>query len=137
MVATHTLYKIYPTISTFIHMNVGKYRLVALMRIVMRTASSPFGVFQENDQRAPTRFRICEYTYLWILNFGAIWILYMKICISSFSAMLRKMFQSWKLFEFHSKINTSKRSIFLGLLRSVPSSLYSTVIVQGLFFSVY
>ncbi len=30
---------------TFIHMNVGKYRLAPLIRI----ASSPFGVFQEND----------------------------------------------------------------------------------------
>ncbi len=30
---------------TIIHMNIGKYRLVALIRI----ASSPFGVFQEND----------------------------------------------------------------------------------------
>ncbi len=43
--------KIYPIIltdqncGTFIHMNVGKYGLAALIRM----ASSPFGVFQENN----------------------------------------------------------------------------------------
>ncbi len=44
---------------TFIHMNIGKYGLVTLIRIT----SSPFGVFQENYQRAPTEFRVCELNY--------------------------------------------------------------------------
>ncbi len=46
------IHKIYSTISTdqncpgmFIRMNIGKYVLATLIR----TASSPFGVFQEND----------------------------------------------------------------------------------------
>ncbi len=41
----------------FIHMNVGRYGLAALIRI----ASSPFGVFQENNYHVPTRFQIREY----------------------------------------------------------------------------
>ncbi len=41
---------------TFIRMNVGKYVLAVLIRI----ASSHFGVFQENDQCVHTRFRIRE-----------------------------------------------------------------------------
>ncbi len=44
-------------------MNVGKYGLAVLIRI----ASSPFGVFKENDWCAPTGFRICEY---WKLENG-------------------------------------------------------------------
>ncbi len=42
----------------FIHMNVGKYGLATLIRF----ASSPFCVFQENDQRTPTGFQI---TLIW------------------------------------------------------------------------
>ncbi len=42
---------------SFMHINVEKYGLAALIRI----ASSPFGVFHENDWRAPTGFRIPDY----------------------------------------------------------------------------
>ncbi len=41
-------------------MNVGKYRIVALITIV----SSPFGVLQENNYHAPIGFRIREWVVL-------------------------------------------------------------------------